>query len=143
MNNRDFLREVIVLLEANGIKTWISGGWAEELSGVSEPRDHKDIDLLYPGKNFSLVDTFISKNKQVEEIKEKRFYHKRAFIYKGVMVELFLVMGKKDHLYTNFWGTIYNWPRDLLDSSIDNFRVASKSALADYRKNYTALRSNS
>lgn len=142
MNKRDFLKEVVTLLEDNNIKTWIFGGWAEELSGISEAKEHKDIDLLYPGKNFNVVDAFISKNKQIEEIKEKRFYHKRAFLYKGIMAELFLVMGKKGHLYTNFWGTIYNWPRDLLDSSIDNFRVASKSALIDYRKNYTSLRSN-
>ena len=42
--------------------TWVFGGWAEELSGISPPRLHKDVDLLYPAKDFELVDDIVRRS---------------------------------------------------------------------------------
>jgi len=36
--------------------TWLCGGWAEELWGLSPSRPHHDVDLLYPAQNFDLLD---------------------------------------------------------------------------------------
>ena len=93
MNNKTFLYDAITYLERNGITTWIFGGWAEELSGVIKPRKHKDIDLLYPAENFEILDSLLIEEDQIEEVTEKHFIHKRAFIYKVVLMELFGIAG--------------------------------------------------
>ena len=33
-----------------GIDTWVFGGWGEELRGLIRPREHVDLDLLYPAE---------------------------------------------------------------------------------------------
>jgi hypothetical protein len=101
-NDLTYVRGVLGLLAAHDLRVWLFGGWAEELHGVTAPRPHKDIDLLYPANDFRQVDGFLSGG-TVDEIVAKRFPHKRAFELDGVMTELFLVQQDAAGRYTSFW----------------------------------------
>ena len=39
-----------------GSSTWVFGGWGEELRGLCPPREHADLDLLYPARDWERVD---------------------------------------------------------------------------------------
>ncbi len=81
-NNLEFVFDVIDILNKQKIRTWLFGGWAEELQGIISPKIHKDIDLLYPAHDFDDLDKlFLNKNLEIKEIKAKHFNHKRAFFY--------------------------------------------------------------
>jgi hypothetical protein len=119
--------------------TWVFGGWAAELLGLSLPRLHHDVDLLYPADSFEAVDVFLAGG-DVEEIPAKRFPHKRAFEYDGIMVELFLVRCTEDGRFTDFWGVNrHRWPADVLDVHAGGLRVASALSLIDYRERWLDL----
>ncbi len=81
-NDLRHVRHVMALLESHGVATWLFGGWAEELHGMVPPRDHADVDLLYPATSFAPVDRFLRRG-EVQEIAAKRFPHKRAFVSEG------------------------------------------------------------
>lgn len=137
-NDLLFVRRVVADLEGAGIVTWLFGGWAEELVGLSLPRPHHDVDLLYPARDFELVDAFLS-DSTMDEIAAKRFPHKRAFETDGLMVELFLVQGAEGTYYTDFWGaTRHDWPDNVLGVQAGGLRVASATALVDYRAKRTS-----
>lgn len=138
-NDLPFVRRVVSELAAAGIATWLFGGWAEELLSLSPPREHRDVDLLYPAEDFAAVDAFLATG-AVDEIAAKRFPHKRAYESDGIMVELFLVRADGSGLFTEFWGTIrHAWPADLLDYRAGGMRVASEAALAGFRTGYPRL----
>lgn len=127
------------LLEAHGIVTWLFGGWAEELHGMTPPRGHRDIDLLYLAESFRAVDRFLRAG-EVQEIAAKRFPHKRAFLSAGVMTEIILV---RPDLTTDFWSrTCFVWPPDTFDHRCDETRVASSAALTAYRAAHRFLRAD-
>src|SRR5437868_1475354 len=48
------VEQIVRTLSDADIKTWILGGWAEELRGICSPRSHNDIDLLYPADEACL-----------------------------------------------------------------------------------------
>ena len=99
---------------------------------MTPPRIHSDIDLLVLAE-ASMVDDFVS---QRQEIVQKRFSHKRAYIEHGVMVELFLVDRDQDVETTMFWDTrLWTWPR-LEPVVVDGLPVAPAAALAAYRAQY-------
>jgi hypothetical protein len=132
-NDLPLVHSVTRLLEEHGIVTWLFGGWAEELLGLMPPRPHKDIDLLYRASDFTDVDRFLRMG-QATEIREKRFVHKRAFLFNGVMVELLLV---KPDLTTDFWGKrLHTWPADTLEGSASPLRIASPLALITFRESH-------
>lgn len=142
LNDRDFVERAIGLLADAGIDAWLFGGWAEELRGLAPPREHQDIDLLCPAPDFQTVDAFLD-SERVKEILLKRLPHKRAFELEGVLVELVLVQQDDDGYYTSFWGAVrYDWPTDVFeaapvpDGQSAGLRVASSTALIDFRKNY-------
>ncbi|MET9269979.1 hypothetical protein [Kribbella sp. NPDC003557] len=136
-NDLAFVRDVVRQLEAAGVRTWIFGGWASELLGLSPPRPHQDLDLLYPAGNFDVVDVYLARG-DVQEIAAKRFPHKRAFEAEGIRVELFLVQPGP---YTDFWGaTRHTWPAGTFDVEAGGFRVASAVALAGFRAAWEGLR---
>ncbi|WP_020579331.1 nucleotidyltransferase domain-containing protein [Actinopolymorpha alba] len=136
-NDLTFVRHIVAHLEEAGIVTWLFGGWAEELLGLSLPRVHHDIDLLYPAEDFELVDGFLA---TVAEITAKRFPHKRAFESEEIMVELFLVRRADGIYYTDFWGSArHAWPANVLDVEASGLRVASARALIDYRASWPAV----
>ncbi len=114
-NDLVFVRETMSRLDAAGVRTWLFGGWAEELLGLTTPREHHDVDLLYPAADFSLADTFIAAHGRLLEITQKRHAHKRAFLRQGIMIELTLVGAVAADFTTEFWGeNSYVWPADLL-----------------------------
>jgi hypothetical protein len=128
------LNAILDRLEATDIRTWLAGGWAEELSGLIEARSHRDIDLLHPARDFKKVEElFRSSSDAFDEIAAKRFPHKRAFLCQGVMVELLLLQPTASGYSTNFWDRlIFVWPDDVL-AKHKGRRVASISSLAAYR----------
>lgn len=101
-NDRAFVRDTMSRLQDAGIKTWLFGGWAEELLGLRSPRDHHDLDLLYPATDFEHVDAFIARDGRLAEITAKRFAHKRASLSEDIMVELLLVQRLRQEHVTLF-----------------------------------------
>ena len=140
MNDVNTVRRVLALLDEWGVQCWLFGGWAEELRGLRTPGPHTDIDLLYPADGFAAVKAFLASG-QVEEIAAKRLFHKRAFLFDGVMTELFLVHRDQSGLHTMFWGSVrHDWPDNTLDSPASfEWPVASPAALTGYRQNYRRL----
>ena len=57
----------------------------------SSPGPHRDIDLLYAAQSFARLDEFLRAQSDVQEVTAKRFSHKRAFEWRGLLVEMFLV----------------------------------------------------
>jgi hypothetical protein len=140
-NDLTFVEDVVDRLQAAGIKTWLFGGWAEELLGLAPPRQHHDVDLLHPAADFGLVDSFMSADRRVTEIAAKRFWHKRAFLYDGIMVELILVQGARSGGFcTVFWGdTMHRWPDDVFTAGIGGLPVASARSVREYRSGHSRL----
>lgn len=117
---------------SEGIETFVFGGWAEELQGMIPPREHKDIDLLYKGDNLTPIDEFIQKH-NLKIIKQ--FPHKRAFLFREIMIEIFLV----DKNYTTNFFSIYlhHWMQSGFSKSlIEGMHICSPSILTDYREKY-------
>lgn len=126
------LAALLAWLEHRSIAVWVFGGWAEQLRGLCRPRAHGDIDLLYPNETWDAVDVLIAEE-EVEEIIAKRFAHKRAIVWQGIMVELFLVRSDGIRPYTLFWNRVrHDWPEDVLGYVVE-IPVASATALRGYR----------
>lgn len=141
MNDRKFLQHVLRLLEDQGFIVWLFGGWAEELHGLSMPRVHADIDLLYPAADFQHMDSFLQKNSGWREILSKKFPHKRAVMFQGVMVEFVLIQKGESGMHTRFFDRVrFDWPDDTLRNKVSlngkTVNVASRTALHQYRIMY-------
>lgn len=126
------------------IETWIAGGWAEELWNLSSPRSHRDIDLLYPAPNFHQVDQWLAGTKELFEIPAKRFSHKRALLYKEVMIEMILLEPQKGRHVTSFFDGRYHfiWPHDtlsFLQAGEHSLPVAGPQALSLYRREHQCI----
>jgi hypothetical protein len=130
MNDFAFVQRAISLLTAQGIDTWVFGGWGEELRGLILPRDHVDLDLLYAAEDWDSVDTL-----DLDWLEGKRFPWKRAFILDDVAVELFLVQRDDRGWYTQLQRRRHDWPEDLLESN-GRLPIASTTALASFRHSY-------
>jgi hypothetical protein len=107
---------VLSALCANGVQCDLFGGWAEELLGLRGPGPHRDIDLVYRAANFRAADVAMDHlGARVEEVSAKRFAHKRAFIFEGILCELLLVQDWNTRPVTLFWGEIeFVWDVPLL-----------------------------
>ena len=136
ISNFKFLLRTFELLNSNGIQPILIGGWAAELGGIIKPRAHKDIDLIFLSENFDLVDKLLLNNHELIEISQKHKYHKRAFIFKEVMVEIFLVQKDEAGLYTNFYGTNKYYWKNLETKYINSLKVANPEFLTDFRQSY-------
>lgn len=137
-NTLDLLAEVVQMLADAQIKTWLFGGWAEELSGLCPPRPHRDIDLLYPAQSCARLDEFLRAQSKAKEVEAKRFAHKRAFEWRGVLVEVFLVRLEDSRLVTDFFSSVqFAWPPDTLLLTVrlpgGEWPCASAAALRQYR----------
>ena len=130
MNDLTFVEHAQTLLRSHGIETWIFGGWGEELRGLILPREHADVDLLYPAESWDEVDEL-----RYDWIAGKRFPWKRAFMLEGTMVELFLVQRDRQGWYTALQRRVHRWPDNVVASTA-HLRVASTVALASYRHSY-------
>jgi len=130
MNDLAFVEETQTLLRSLGIETWVFGGWGEELRGLIRPREHADLDLLYPGETWDDVDAL-----GLDWLPGKRHPWKRAFVLEGTMVELFLVQRDRQGWYTALARRVHRWPENVVASNA-HLRVASTVALASYRHSY-------
>lgn len=138
-NDIHFTCRLFDLLASEGVRTWIFGGWAEELRGLCVPREHGDVDLLYPAADFSAVDTVLARRADFHEIEVKRFNHKRAFVYEGTMIELFLAQEDAEGLYTDFSGRFrFDWPAGTL-ASRGGLPVVGRAALIAYRRLHSRI----
>lgn len=140
-NDLAFVRDTLSRLQNFGIIAWVFGGWAEELLGLTPPRAHRDLDLLYLAGDFGRIDTYLASDSQATEIAAKRFPHKRAFLRDPIMVEVTLVQpGCRGGFFTRFWGdTRHDWPADVFGTEITGIRVASAASLRSYRANHARL----
>jgi hypothetical protein len=133
------------LLEQAGIDVWVFGGWAEELWQLAPPRPHNDIDLLYPAPDFGALDLWIAGTPGITEIRAKRFSHKRAVVYRDVMIEWILVEQDESGSLTRFFDGAHTirWPDDTfarrLQAGGQSLRVASPAALQHYRREHPAV----
>jgi hypothetical protein len=131
MNDLTFVEEAQTLLRGLGIETWIFGGWGEELRGLIRPREHADLDLLYPAESWDDVDALIG----LDWLPGKSRPWKRAFVLGGTTVELFLVQRDRQGWYTALARRVHRWPENVVASNA-HLRVASTVALASYRHSY-------
>ena len=130
VNDLAFVERAVLLLESKGVDTWVFGGWAEELRGLIKPREHVDVDLLYPAEDWSIVD-----NLYLDWVEGKHFDWKRAFRLEGITVELFLVQYDARGWYTQLERRRHNWPANVF-SNKGRLPVVSTAALAGYRHSY-------
>jgi len=141
LNDLDLLALVVDRLEAAGAGLLVFGGWANELLRLSPPRPHADIDLLLPAASFARVDPFLAAAANAaEEIRAKRFAHKRAFRLNGVTIEITLVEHDCDGPVTLFWGDIpFRWLVPLgqaepASSVVRPLPVVTRETLTHYRR---------
>ncbi|MCQ1853215.1 hypothetical protein [Neorhizobium galegae] len=108
--------EVLSILEKHGAPCHVFGGWAEEILGLRAPWHHADIDLVYLAESFLLLDAAIAGLQDLAlAVPEKRFNHKRAFIFRETLCEIILVKDGKAGPVTNYWGdTVFRWNAPLL-----------------------------
>src|SRR5262249_14449793 len=102
-------------------------GWGEELRGLEPPREHRDLDLLYPARDWARVDAL-----DLDWIGAKRFPWKRAFTLDETMVELFLVERDDRGWYTPLRSRRHLWPADTFSTN-GRLPVVCADALAGYR----------
>jgi hypothetical protein len=132
-NDIQLLRKTVATLLQTGFQIAVFGGWAEELHGLSAPREHHDIDLIVIDADLVELDAFVEAR---GEVVAKRQRHKRAFTTGGVLVELFLVSTAGGQPLTNFWGSfVYRWP-SLGPIDLVGLPVVSVDALAAYRADH-------
>jgi hypothetical protein len=135
-NDIQLLRETVTTLSQSGFQVAVFGGWAEELHGLSAPREHHDIDLIVIDADLIVLDTLVEAR---GEVVTKHQTHKRAFTTSGVLVELFLVSTVDGQPLTDFWGSFaYRWP-SLGPVHLVGLPVASLEALAAYRADHDRI----
>jgi hypothetical protein len=100
----DNLAEILELLERAGSSCLVFGGWAEELLELRAPGNHSDIDLVHLNDSFAAIDDALCTRQLPEEIRAKRFPHKRAFIWRGLCCEMLLIQDWRVRPVSWFWG---------------------------------------
>ena len=132
MNDLLFVERAQSLLRDRGIETWVFGGWGEELRGLIRPREHADLDLLYPSETWEEVDGLTG----LDWVPGKRRPWKRAFVLDGVLVELVLVeRDAQGAWFTGLGRRRHVWPADTFAAN-GRLPVASAAALTGYRGSY-------
>jgi hypothetical protein len=95
--------EVLALLEQSGVPCLLFGGWAEELLGLRAAGPHRDIDLVHLSDSFASADMALEAGQLPDEIRAKRFPHKRAFAWRGLCCEIVLIQDACVRPVTWFW----------------------------------------
>lgn len=134
--------DILGRLHRAGLSCLLFGGWAEEALGLAPPRPHRDIDLLLKADCFAVLDRLLRVDPEFEEIADKRFAHKRAFIFEGVMIETILVQQDDGAARTLFWGDVpFDWLSPLAEDGAlvgQAVACASRDNLRHYRKGHRA-----
>jgi hypothetical protein len=139
-NGLDLLALVVDRLEAAAAGVLVFGGWAEKLLGLSPPRRHDDVDLLLSAPSCASIDRLLAVAADAEEVRAKRFAHKRAFRIQGVTIEITLVEHDRAGPVTRFWGEVpFRWlvpvgQAELASSVVRSFPVVTQENLARYRR---------
>lgn len=124
-----------------GIKVWVAGGWAEELRGMRLPGPHEDLDVFVQAQDFNEVERALAETPEWNEIKRKRFSHKRAWYVDEIMVECILVT--PDLSTSLFDGrVVVEWPPDIFAEEpiqIAGIPIVSVAALALCRERYPEM----
>jgi hypothetical protein len=121
-NTVDFVREVVRDLSETGIQVASSGGWADE-------KDPSEIDLFVLDPDVERLDAFVAGR---DEIAEKRFSHRRAFIAGGA------VSGPRRHGPRS--GTALRTDCGRLSLSMSaGLPVASREYLAPYTRDFATI----
>jgi len=143
-NTLETLAAVFDMLAAHDAPCDIFGGWAEELLQVSRPRIHSDIDLIHRAPTFAAIDAAITGlASTVREIPEKRFLHKRAFVFRDVLCEITLVQDADTQPVTYYWGDLaFHWEVPLCCNPGDSIcgrqvSVVSAANLARHRLHWS------
>jgi hypothetical protein len=142
VNDLDFVLRAVDLLWLHKVRTWIFGGWGEELRGLAPQREHVDLDLLYPARDWSRVDAldlewidadWIAPDLiNPDLINPTHLPWKRAFRLDGIMVELFRADRDELGWFTQLQRRRHDWPADVFAAN-GRLPVASRDALAGYR----------
>jgi hypothetical protein len=127
MNDLAFAVRGVDLPVSHGFVTWVCGGWAEKLRGMCPPREHADLDLLYPAPDFERLD-LLELDWVAMEIEWRR-----AFMPDGVLFELPLARRDPDGWCTRS----HRWPWNVF-AAHGHVSTASTDALASYRSWYTS-----
>ena len=140
-NDPDTVADIMGRLGDGGAVCLLFGGWAEEALGLCEPRPHADIDLLLPARSFCGLDDLLRAGRdRLEEIPLKRFAHKRAFLFDGLLVEVLLVRQGPGTPYSLFWGDLrFEWSLPLSEAGLlgaHRMPCASRRNLRRYRAEY-------
>ena len=140
-NTPDAVADVLRRLDDGGAECLLFGGWAEEALGLSRPRPHGDIDLLFPARSFRVLDGLLLAGAPGwQEVPLKRFAHKRAFLSDGLLVEVILVRQETGSPFSMFWGDLrFDWSLPLSeDGHLGAHEVpcASRRNLRRYRAGY-------
>jgi hypothetical protein len=133
VNDLTFVLRAVDLLAAHGLRTWVFGGWGEELRGLSAPRAHADVDLLYPALGWSRVDAL-----RLDRVETTGAPSRRAFLLDATLVELLLVRRDPEGWFTDLEGGRHRWPEDVF-AATGRLPVASTSALVGFRSAYPSL----
>ena len=131
--------DVLTRLRDAGVDCLLFGGWAEEAFGLCPPRPHADIDLLLPADSFQSLDRLLAASPDAfPEIAAKRFAHKRAFLFAGIMVEVTIVQQDSEAAMTWFWGDVrFEWHLPLAEPCVlagHRMRAASPENLRRFRR---------
>jgi aminoglycoside-2''-adenylyltransferase len=127
VNDLAFVLRAVDLLSSRGIRTWVCGGWGAELRGLEPPREHVDLDLLYPARDWTRVDAL-----ELDWVDARRLPWQRAFVLDGTPVELLLVERDARGWHTQLSRRRHDWPADVFATK-GRIAVASTAALADRR----------
>lgn len=136
-NNFEFVLNVYKQLKNVGVDVWLFGGWAQELHNLIPPRAHKDIDFIYSAKNFSALEEWAKTQANIIEVTKKRFFHKRAYEWGGVLIEFTLV----DNYSTKFFDAYsFQWPKDTFNVGLtpkgEEVQIVSIDAILKYSNHY-------
>lgn len=143
-NTLAFVLSVMRRFAQAHLPVWLAGGWAEEFWGLSPPRQHKDVDLLYLALDFHQLDHWFSQAEDMSPIEGKRFSHKRAVLYEQIMIEVVLLEPSAGSYATHYFDRRYtlNWPSDSLSHLLIGghpIPVASCLALQLHRRCYQQI----
>ena len=141
-NSPDAVADVLRDLAEDDIVAAVIGGWAEEALGLIDPGPHRDIDLVLLSDSFAEIDATFAAGQRPHEITQKRFHPKRAFLFRGIVVELILAERCGCQHVTRFWGdTEHVWREPLTTVAklgAHTLRMVSASNLLDFRERYHA-----
>jgi hypothetical protein len=136
-NDLQLVRSIVADLRDAGFEPLVFGGWAEELCAMAEPRPHEDVDIVLVAPELGALDAYVSDR---SEVVEKRLPQKRACLYDGVLVELFIARAEGDRYVMVFWDRLsWLWPGSAEPVVIDEFPVAPMPVLEAFRRHYDEL----